>query len=258
MTAADWIIVVPTYNRVEIFKQKTLALLKEHNIPKEKIYVYVANEDQKKLYEDGVGNDVGHIKVGVKGLVQVRNKIFEDFPKGTPIVSFDDDVKGFIQMINPKKAVKLESLKEMIKRGFAECDKVGANFWGVYPVPNPFFMKKAVSTDFKFIIGSFWGCYNPGTEIQVPYGIGEKEDYQRTILFWERDHKIVRINDVAIQTATYKTEGGLQEGDRLSREKKTVKAMLKKWPEYIKLNPSRKSDYPELRLIRHTMKNKNK
>ena len=52
--------------------------------------------------------------------------------------------------------------------------------------------------------------------------------------------------------------GGLQEGDRLDREKKTVDAMLKKWPEYIKPNPSRKSKFPELRLIRQTRKNKGK
>lgn len=258
MTKADWVVVVPSYNRVEILKEKTLALLKDYNIPKDKIYVFVANEEQKKLYDDGIGSDVGHVIVGVKGLVPVRNFIFDYFPKGQAIVSFDDDVKGFLKMINPKKAVKLESLKEMINRGFSECDKAGAKFWGVYPVANPFFMKQSVSTDFKFVIGSFWGCYNPGKEIQTPYGTGEKEDYQRTILFWERDHVIVRLNDVAIQTGTYKTPGGLQEGDRLDREQKTVASMLKKWPEYIKPNPSRKSKFPELRLIRQTRKNKSK
>ena len=105
MTKADWVVVVPSYNRVEIFKEKTLALLKDYNIPKDKIYVFVANEDQKKLYDEGVGNDVGHVIVGVKGLVPVRNFIFDYFPKGQPLVSFDDDVKGFLQMINPKKEV---------------------------------------------------------------------------------------------------------------------------------------------------------
>ena len=258
MTKADWVVVVPSYNRVEIFKEKTLALLKDYNIPKDKIYVFVANEEQKKMYDEGIGSDVGHVIVGVKGLVPVRNFIFDYFPKGQALVSFDDDVKGFLKMINPKKAVKLDSLKEMINRGFSECDKAGAKFWGVYPVANPFFMKQSVSTDFKFVIGSFWGCYNPGKEIQTPYGTGEKEDYQRTILFWERDKVIVRLNDVAIQTGTYKTPGGLQEGDRLEREKKTVDSMLKKWPEYIKPNPSRKSKFPELRLIRQTRKNKAK
>jgi len=42
----------------------------------------------------------------------------------------------------------------------------------------------------------------------------------------------------------------LQEGNRLAREKKTVKSMLKRWPQYIKMNPRRKSGYPEILLVR--------
>ena len=137
----------------------------------------------------------------------------------------------------------------MFDRGFAECKKAGGRFWGVYPSANGFFMKDTVTTDLKFIIGSFWGCINPGKEVRIDIGNGEKEDYQRTIQFWEMDHVVVRLNFFAVQTATYATPGGLQEGNRLSRERKTVKAMLKRWPQYIKMNPRRKSGYPEIRLV---------
>jgi len=247
----SWIVVIPSYNRVQILKEKTLALLQKYKIPKEKIHVYVANDEQKKLYEDGVGDDVGKIIVGEKGLPEIRNYIFNTLPKGQALVSFDDDVTGFINM----KKKPITDLAGMFDRGFAECDKAGAKFWGVYPVANPFFMSHKVSTDFKFVIGSFWGCYNPKEEVQITIGNGEKEDYQRTIQFWERDQVIVRLNDVAILTATYKTPGGLQSGNRLTRERKTVKRMLAKWPQYLRLNPARKSIYPEFRLIRQTKKN---
>jgi len=255
----DWVVVVPSYNRVEIFKKKTLAVLKEYNIPKNKIYVFVANEEQKTLYEEGLKDDVGHIIVGIKGLPEVRNFIFDYFPKDKPIVSFDDDVRGFIELDAKSKGGKrkLKDLSAMFDRGFDECKKSGAKFWGVYPVSNPFFMKDKVSTDFKFIIGSFWGCFNPKDDVRITIGNGEKEDYQRTIQFWQRDQAIVRLNDVAVQTATYATPGGLQDGNRLAREQKTVKAMLKKWPEYLRLNPHRKSGFPEFRLIRHTRKANN-
>jgi len=43
----------------------------------------------------------------------------------------------------------------------------------------------------------------------------------------------------------------MQEGDRLKKQRKTVKAMLKRWPQYIKMNPRRKSGYPEILLIKH-------
>jgi len=247
-----WVIAIPSYNRVETLQKKTLALLKEYGIPKSKIYVFVANEEQKALYEAGVGGDVGHIIVGIKGLTQVRNFIFDYFPKGQQIVSFDDDVRGFIEYDVTKKRheKKLVDLAGMFDRGFSECKKAGGRFWGVYPSANGFFMKPTVTTDLRFIIGSFWGCLNPGKDIYVDIGIGEKEDYQRTIQFWEADHIIVRLNFVAVQTSTYGTPGGLQEGNRLARERKTVKAMIKRWPQYIKMNPRRKSGYPEILLVK--------
>jgi hypothetical protein len=256
----DWVIVIPTYDRVEIFKKKTLKVLKEYDIPVEKIYVFVANEEEKVKYEEGLEKDsVGHIIVGKKGLAEVRDFIFDYFPRDKPIVSFDDDVRGFVEWVNKKKYQRLTSLKDMIDRGFEECKKHKANFWGVYPIPNALFMKPGVTSDLKFIIGSFWGCFNPGADIRLSKengGMGtEKEDYTRTILFWERDKAVVRINDVALLTTTYGTPGGLQIGDRAGRERKTVKLMLKKWPEYLKQNLSRKSDYPELRLLRQTRKN---
>lgn len=250
--AGDWVVVIPSYNRVDTLKEKTLKLLKDHKIPASKIYVFVANEEQKKLYEEGLDKgSVGHIVVGVKGLPEVRNFIFDYFPKGKPIVSFDDDVRGFIEYDETAKRheKKLGSLSKMFDRGFTECKKAGARFWGVYPSANGYFMKPTVSTDLRFIIGSFWGCYNPKDEVRITIGNGEKEDYQRTIQFWELDHAIVRLNFFAVQTATYATPGGLQEGNRLEREKKTVAAMMAKWPQYIKPNPRRKSGYPEIRLV---------
>ena len=246
-----WTVVIPSYNRVETLKEKTLALLQKHNIPKERIHVVVADEEQAKLYKAGVGESVGKIVVGVKGLVPVRNWIFKHYPLGTPLISFDDDVRGFIEY-DPKAKRHERPLRDvaaMFDRGFDECNKVKARFWGVYPSANGFFMKPGVTTDLRFIIGSFWGCLNPGEDIQVPIGGGEKEDYQRTILFWEADGVIVRLRDVAVQTSTYGTPGGLQDGNRLARERKTVKAMLKRWPDFLAPNPRRKSGYPEVRLV---------
>jgi hypothetical protein len=252
----DWIVVIPSYKRVAVLKSKTLAVLKKYEIPKEKIYVFVADTEELAAYTEGVGEDVGHIIVGIRGLVAVRNYIHKYFPKGQRFVSFDDDVTGFIEYVTPKESIVLPSLKETIDRGFAECDKSGAALWGVYPIANAFFMKPKVSYDFKFVIGSFWGCINPGDEIVINIGSGEKEDYQRCILFWIRDKKIVRINNVALKTATYKTPGGLNDGARLERERATVKAMMELWGgTYIRLNPKRKSRYPELSLIKQKTSN---
>lgn len=255
--APTWKVVVPSYNRPDGFKLMTLATLKYHKVPPSQIYLFVANEEQKAVYEAVISKeDVGHIVVGVKGLPEVRNFIFQYFPKGTPLVSFDDDVRGFVRLtadgqhIRPLKPAEFS---QMVDAAFAECDRVGAKFWGDYPVPNPFYMNDRISYDLKFIMGSFWGCYNPGTEVQIRIGNGEKEDYMRTIQFWERDGVVVRLNYIAHKTATYKQPGGLQSNGaqaRLKRETETVEKMLKKWPQFIRRNPRRKGPFPEILFIR--------
>ena len=247
----DWVIVIPSYNRVQTLKEKTLAVLKEYKIPKSKIYVFVANEEQKDLYNDV---DVGHIVVGVKGLAEVRNFIFDYFPKGKKLVFMDDDVRSLIEFDGAAKRHEqpLRSLTTVINRGFTECEKANARLWGVYPVPNGFFMKDTVTTDLRFIIGSFWGCLNPGSELKLKFG-SEKEDYQRTLQFWEADGVVVRLNFVAPKTAYYKEPGGMQDDGmeaRVAKQKAAVGAMMKAWPQYIKMNPRRKSGYPEILLMK--------
>lgn len=255
--APAWKVVVPSYNRPDGFKQMTLATLKYHKVPPSQIYLFVANEEQKALYEAVISKeDVGHIVVAVKGLPEVRNFIFQYFPKDTPLVSFDDDVRGFVRLTpdgNHARPLRPAEFAQMVDSAFAECDRVGAHFWGDYPVPNPFYMDNTISYDLKFIMGSFWGCYNPGTDVQIQIGSGEKEDYMRTIQFWERDGVIVRLNYIAHKTATYKQPGGLQSNGvqaRLKREKETVEKMLKKWPQFLRRNPRRKGIFPEVLFIR--------
>jgi len=283
----DWKVVVPSYNRVEGFKHKTLATLQYHKIPASKIYLFVANEEQKSLYEAGLEPDsVGHIIVGVKGLPEIRNFIFDYFPKGTPLVSFDDDVREFVHLTATwRRPLKPAELSHFIDQAFAECEKVGARLWGDYPTFNYFYMKPTISYDLKLIVGCFWGCLNPGNEVRITIGHGEKEDFMRTIQFWELDKAIVRFNYIAHKTSVYKGEGGLQLNDkneRLKRERRTTAALLKKWPQYLYLNITRKTGVPELllkkqysnrlqkrtlpwimrpkqtRRHKHTMKNKNK
>lgn len=249
----DWVVVIPSYNRVQTLKEKTLAVLAQYKIPKSKIYLFVANEEQEKLYKEIEGS-VGHIVVGVKGLAEVRNFIFDYFPKGKKLVFMDDDVRSLIEFDGGSKRHEqpLRSLTTVINKGFAECDKANARLWGVYPVPNGFFMKDTVTTDLRFIIGSFWGCLNPSSDLKLKFG-SEKEDYQRTLQFWEADGVVVRLNFVAPKTAYYKEPGGMQDDGmeaRVAKQKAAVAAMIKRWPQYIKMNPRRKSGYPEILLMK--------
>ncbi len=255
-TKDNWIIAIPSYKRAETLTQKTLVVLKKYKVPSSKIYVFVANKDEGEIYKKTLeSGSYNKIIIGVPGLAPVRNFILNYFPLGKHIVFMDDDITGFVEYDETQKRHErpLRSLIKIIEKGFSEAEKNKASLWGVYPIPNGYFMKPSVSTDLKFIIGSFWGFINTGTKgakgIKLEYS--EKEDYLRTIKSYIRDGVVVRLNFVAPKTAYYKEPGGMQtDPDRLKKQKDAVEWLIKTYPDYVRLNPNRKSGYPEVRLIR--------
>jgi len=244
-------IAIPSYKRHEAIKEKTLATLKKYGIPPNKITVFVANKDEEALYKQSLKpGTYGKIVVGVKGMHDIRNFITGYYPIGTKIVNIDDDIKGFLEYDETlkRKEKPLKSLLAVIKKGFSECEKAKTKLWGVYPVANGYFMKPKVSTEIRYIIGSFWGCINPGIkeiEITTEY----KEDYQRSILYYKKYGAVVRLNMYAPISAYYTEAGGMQEvKERRELEEKGARWLVKTYPDFAVLNPSKKSGYMEVKL----------
>lgn len=251
LKSPDYIIAIPSYKRAEILKEKTLTTLHKYKIPKEKIYVFVANSEEHDIYKESLDPATyGHLIIGVPGLAAVRNFISGYFPKGKKIVSCDDDIRGFIEFDKTKKRHEKElvSLKSVIERGFKECTAKKANLWGLYPSANGFFMKDTVNYDLKFIIGNFFGYINFKNERKLTVTTGPKDDYERSLLFYKEDGVIVRLNFVAAKTSIYTTPGGLQDGNRLARVKADVEGLMKKYPDYVFPNPRRKGPFPEITI----------
>jgi len=244
-------VAIPSYKRAETLKEKTLATLKKYSIPASKIYIFVANKEEEIIYKETIPKELYFkIVVAVKGVKEVRNFITAYFPKGKALVCMDDDVKGFIEYDEKQKRHEkpLVSLKNVITRGFTECRKHGCRHWGIYASANGFFMKPTVSTDLKFIVGCFYGIINPGLkELTLP--ISEKDDYYRSLRMYELDKCLIRLNFIAPKTAYYKEPGGMQEeSQRKEKQKTAVQFLLKEYPDWVKMNPSRKSGFVEIRL----------
>jgi hypothetical protein len=256
----DYVVAIPSYKRAETLKEKTLSILAKYKIDPKKIHVFVANKEEEEIYKKTlVPGTYSKIIVGVKGNVPIRNFIFDYYPVGKPVVSMDDDIKGFIEFDEKVKRHEkpLGNLEAIIQRGFQECKKAGCRLWGVYPVANGFFMKNKVSTDLKYIIACFEGFFNPGTK--GPKGIkldkrGSKDDYQSSIMFYKLDGAVIRMNFVAPKTAYYTEPGGLQEftgkGDIRSPEGilASAKWIVSKYPEFATLNLTKKSGKAEIKL----------
>jgi hypothetical protein len=84
-------IAVPSYKRYEILKTQTLPTLDKLKADRDKIHIFVANEEEAEKYKDAIGDNY-RIVVGQRGISTQRKYIHNYFADDERVVSFDDDV----------------------------------------------------------------------------------------------------------------------------------------------------------------------
>jgi len=240
----NYVIAIPSYKREHALKTHTLKCLRY--IPLEQIYIFVANDEEYDNYKTVLPDY--KIVQGEEGLMNQRNFISHYFPLDTKIVSIDDDIQEFII----KKEDKLEIIDDIdyyFKEGFKRLEEENANLFGFYPVLNKLFMKETITTDFRFIIGSCFGYINS----HIYLTLSEKDDYERSILYYLRDKKVVRFNYISMKTKYYKMKGGLQSSSsRKQDQESAVETLVTRYPKFFARKKSFKSGFPELRTLHHT------
>jgi hypothetical protein len=242
----EWRIAIPSYKRAETIRKKTLKyLLEDCLISKEKIDVFVADEEELKDYsylkDEGI-----RVIVGLPTLKAQRNFITSYYDSGKFILNMDDDIEGIYQKMDDKSYVLLKRLDKLIELGFNNCIKHKTKLWGINAVLNPFFMKENVSTNLKYIVGCFWGQIidkNPDLSITLE----DKEDYERTIKYFDTFGKLVRLNWIAPKTNYYGESGGMQETRTEKRVTDSAVYLATKYPQYCSMNPN-KIDHSEIKL----------
>jgi hypothetical protein len=249
----DYIIVIPTHNRVDVLQKKTLPLLKRLGIPSKKITLFVSGGEQKKMYQEGVPSSEYNeiISKDAKGIGATKNAITSHYPEGKKIVIVEDDLNNLMKLSSDaKKLVPLTDLNSVIKQGFDLCDKHKTILWGIYAVPNAFFMKPAVSFDLKFIIGTCYGIINTK---KIHLHTNVKEDYELSLEVWERYGAIVRFNNIVARRKAYpdRGQGGLADlSERKARTEVSVDYLLKKFPELIHESKKTKLGLREIQMNR--------
>jgi len=269
----DYVVAIPSYKRPNTLRNKTLHILKEYSIDPKRIYIFVANKDQKKVYEETLPkNSYKELVIGVPGIKNIRNFMARYFPEGQYIFYIDDDISAVYTAVNKpftdgkeydkkfNRTIRLNSLKNLIKMGFKLSEKTGLTNWGIYPVYNAYFMKPTsknindyISTKLCYIEGGFTGVINNRkAEIRT---IDDKEDYERSIKYYLKDGGLLRFNNITCETRCYKEPGGMQVERTKKRIHDSAVYLVKKYPKLATLNTSKKSGYTEIRL-RDTRDNK--
>ena len=255
----DYIIVIPSYNRVELIQSKTLKLLKRHGIDRTRIKIFVANQEQYELYKSKIPMELyGEIIVGVIGLKNQRNFIMDYYPEGKMIVQMDDDLEKIVELVDPatmaRKSTRrmgdIGDLDGFIKGAFRMCRDRGIYLWGVYPLANARFMSPKTTTDLRFIVGPMWGMINRH-RAELKITIDEKENAERTLQYYTLDGAVLRFNNVGIETRYYTNKGGMQnEGkNRKAEALKSVYYLHGKYPNLTKIYLGKKSGVPEIKMI---------
>jgi hypothetical protein len=239
----DYVIAIPSYKRAATIRDKTLALLNRHNVPKDIITIFVANSEEKTEYE--YLNPGYTFVVGVIGMGAIRNFITNHYPIGTRIMNMDDDIKDFKQLVSGK-LTEVESLHTVFMNGFTFLEEHGARLFGFYPVANAFFMKDKIRTDLRYIIGSVWGIINPGPILNVT--LDDKEDVQRTLMMYVMDGIVVRYENYCPVTAYYKEKGGMMLERTKERIDASARAIVRAFPYMAKLKTTKKSGFTEVTL----------
>ena len=233
----SYVVSIPSYNRPEAIVKKSLQTLADGHVPNNLVHIFVANKTEEKRYKTMVPKKLyGKIIIGKIGITEQRKFIIKYYPENQNIVSIDDDVEGLFRKKNDKELVKVNNIHKFFNDAFTTIKKENLYIWGIYPVHNPFFMKKSISTDLKFIIGTLYGFINRKTKtIQPSSTIKEKEDYEQSILYFIKDGGVVRFNDITIKAKKHSPGGlGITDG-RLDANRIAAKYLKKTYPGYVNL-----------------------
>jgi hypothetical protein len=237
-TPPNYVVAVVTYNRVEWCHKKTLTMLKENKIPSNRIYLIVHTEEQKKMYEVIPKDLYKEILVTNKQgrwIGQV-NWVMDYFDKGQRILRLDDDITG-IYKLQGEKIVKTKTLASIMDKGFSLCQENGFKLWGLYPSPNAYYMKQKppYTMDLRFIVGPLMGIINEKIHMDTKLNI--KGDYDYTLQSYIKNGGVIRFNNIA-----FKYDIAKKDPQRLEKYNKDNQYLIKKYPDYVRLNPTREGE----------------
>jgi hypothetical protein len=216
-----WRIAIPSYKRATRLRDATLTVLKKHNISKELIDVFVADEAERETYAATLDPATyNELIIAVPGMGAVRNFMTDYYADGDRILFIDDDIYDFLTL-------EPLDLQAFIDKAFADCAAAGLRLWGIYPVANKFFMKPGYTTDLRYVIGSMYGVMN---DRDIKVSMDDGEDKERTCLYYLKYGGVLRYSDVSPKTKYYREPGGMQTTRTLERQQKSGLALLEQFP----------------------------
>jgi hypothetical protein len=245
----DYQIAIPSYKRPETIKRKTLKVLESYNINPNRITIFVANGEELTAYTNSLsGTPYQNIVVGVPTIGAQRNFIEKYYPEGTHLMMFDDDVEEVQVKVSEQKLGRVVDLeKEIIERGFAECENNGTKTFGIYAASNAYFMKDRVYTKLCYIIASMFGVIVEHDDF-LSRVTNHGEDYEYSIRQYIKHGAVCRLDNYTVKSNYYKEDGGLQTIRTKEYVLESIKKIVELFPDYCTMYIRETTGHAELRL----------
>lgn len=230
----SYVIAIPSYERYKIISKRVLLFLKEGQVDKRRIFIFVSDASQAELYASHVSSELyNEIVIGVKGIAKQRNFIRSYFPVGQYVVSLDDDVTRLKRLVDGKLQ-RINNVDDFFSQAFKILEQTGLYIWGIFSTNSTMHMKgqkEEISTALKFLVGYCHG-YIARRDKRLDLNTDQKDDYEQSLRYWKLDGGVVRFNHVCANDASAPRNGGLGK-DRLKMNEDGSAYLKKTFPDNV-------------------------
>jgi hypothetical protein len=196
---------IPSYNRPDLLKSKTLAFLETSGYPSNLIFVFVSDKSEFERYSQTCPGY--NLVIGLPGLKPQRKFISDWLNEDEIYLGLDDDIDGVKTLGS--------SFLDLIRDA---CGLIGtrrSGLWGILPKDDGRCFKDDTTEHLSFIIGCLFVCRNH-KEI-VLEGFCLTDDYERSMLYFIKYGVILRYRGAGVQTKYKGTSGDAnQKGQAVS------------------------------------------
>ncbi|CAK9115891.1 unnamed protein product [Durusdinium trenchii] len=176
-----------------------------------RIYVF-ADPGQYEQYKEGLKSLGINVVKGRRGICNQRNAIMQHFKPGDRIVEMDDDIKALVTSTGSVRSdtdatvvdVPHKNLEGIVDHIWEVADRENCKLWGVYPLPNTYFLSRTYTVGLAKSTGQMQGYYNPGDLLLT---LPVMEDYERVLHFYSRGMHCLRCDYLSVKSEN-KARGG--------------------------------------------------
>ena len=243
---SEWRIEVPSCGRAAILADKTLAWLRREGVAdRVRVWVPSAERDEYAATVDGVEVVPVEYRPGTTGPIDdgpytqgvVRNAILDAASPGDLVLQIDDDLTGLREWAGMKDAVNaelrpVENFAALVEWAWTLAEDAGAFLWGLHPAAT--YARPKTRTGLCYIGGGLFGTRVRRDPVERVL-LDIKQDWERSIRFYERDGRLVRLDGVSWQTRGYAGAGGLDTVRTPERADEAARWIAARWPEFARL-----------------------